>query len=370
MSVYINYRYALTGLGEGVNHHFDQILKGVSAIKKIDDPQFAHPFYGSMIPSFFLEGYSYDSRCFNLLARAIDQLKNDFPIDLQSADTLLLVATTKGPIDLLDTTKEVNVIKAMQSFLKSAYQPKNTPEVISLACVSGIAALDWGKQYLEASLYKQVIVIGVDILSPFVVAGFQSFQSLENGICKPYDKDRKGLNIGEAVALAVLSKMDCSGKDVQIIGAAGSNDANHISGPSRTGEGLMQSMDRAINDAGITTEQIDAINAHGTATPYNDEMESKAMGLLKIDHKPLNSLKGYIGHTLGASGLVESLIGSAQMDNRLVLGTFGFKEMGVSIPLNVSEHAATTKVNILLKTGSGFGGVNYSVLLKRGGQND
>src|SRR5690606_27897990 len=122
---------------------------------------------------------------------------------------------------------------------------------------------------------------------------------------------RSGINIGEAVATAFVTKDKgrLAEEAVAILGEASCNDANHISGPSRTGEGLYRSIRSALKQSTLETSEIDYISAHGTATLFNDEMEAVAFDRLGMGTIPLNSLKGYFGHTLGASGLLETLVG-------------------------------------------------------------
>ena len=123
--------------------------------------------------------------------------------------------------------------------------------------------------------------------------------------CKPYSKNRSGVSLGEATAAVLVSCSNESAK-IKIIGDGAINDANHISGPSRTGEGLFRSIESALTEAKINANQIDYISAHGTATPFNDEMEAFAFNRLGLEKVPVNSLKGFYGHTLGASGLLET----------------------------------------------------------------
>ncbi|HEU4791481.1 MAG TPA: beta-ketoacyl synthase, partial [Flavobacterium sp.] len=143
------------------------------------------------------------------------------------------------------------------------------------------------------------------------------------------------------------------------------NDANHISGPSRTGEGLFRSIQSALAEAKINSNQIDYISAHGTATPFNDEMEAIALNRLGLENIPLNSLKGFYGHTLGASGLLETVIGiQSALENKLFV-SLGFDTIGVSQPINVIEKNEDKNIHFFLKTASGFGGCNTAVVFEK-----
>ena len=161
-----------------------------------------------------------------------------------------------------------------------------------------------GMRLIQSGQYDHAVIAGADVISKFVLSGFQSFQAVSQGLCKPFDADRDGINLGEGAATVILSADKPTGEAIELVSGAISNDANHISGPSRTGEELYYAINKAMDAAGLKPQDIDFISAHGTATVYNDEMEAKAVTLAGLQHVPLNSLKGFYGHTLGASGLI------------------------------------------------------------------
>ena len=152
---------------------------------------------------------------------------------------------------------------------------------------------------------------------------------------------------------------------MEILGEASSNDANHISGPSRTGEGLYRSILSAFKEAKVGSRDIDYISAHGTATNFNDEMEAIALNRLGLDTVPLNSLKGYFGHTLGGSGLLETIVGMHSLYHNTLYASKGFTELGVSLPLNIITATTSKDLNCFLKTASGFGGCNTAAVFKK-----
>jgi 3-oxoacyl-[acyl-carrier-protein] synthase-1 len=147
-----------------------------------------------------------------------------------------------------------------------------------------------------------------------------------------------------------------------VLGGSISNDANHISGPSRTGRELSFAIDQSLKEAGLSVDDMGFISAHGTATPYNDEMEAKAINLSNLESVPLNSLKGYYGHTLGAAGLIESIVSIQSLKEGLLLPTPGYIESGVTQAVNVVAELQPTKAKSFLKTASGFGGCNAAVI--------
>ena len=146
-------------------------------------------------------------------------------------------------------------------------------------------------------------------------------------------------------------------------GGGNRNDANHISGPSRTGEGLYNAIQLALN--GVDSNKLAFINAHGTATPYNDDMESWAIERSGLAHLPVNSLKGYFGHTLGAAGILETIIsGYALLDNT-ILGTAGYETFGVAKEITINKETQSCQGTSFLKIISGFGGSNAAICFEK-----
>jgi 3-oxoacyl-[acyl-carrier-protein] synthase-1 len=239
--------------------------------------------------------------------------------------------------------------------------------VISNACISGVMAITAAFDILQSERYKNAVVIGCDVMSEFIVSGFQSFKSLTNGICKPFDISRDGLNLGEGCGTIILSTCTDNEDDNSVFVRAGatSNDSNHISGPSRTGEGLFLSVTRTLELNNLKPSDIDFISAHGTATPFNDEMESKAFNMAGLSDVPLNSLKAYFGHTLGAAGIIESVVSIEAMKADILIKTLGYSENGVPDPITIVAENQEKKQKNILKTASGFGGCNAAVVFSK-----
>jgi 3-oxoacyl-[acyl-carrier-protein] synthase I len=293
-------------------------------------------------------------------------------INPASGKTLFVISTTKGNISLLDPDKgkafekdRVN-LWASANEIASFFKNPNNPVVVSQACISGVSALLAAKMYLESGKYEHVVVTGGDILSKFVVAGFQSFKAISPTRCRPFDVSRDGLSLGEGAGTIILgTSVDnkLPGNSIVIKAGSTSNDANHISGPSRTGEGLF----RAINNTlkGQNTSDIAFINAHGTATPFNDEMEAVAISRANLDEIPVNSFKGYFGHTLGAAGLIETIVCSHSLQDSQYVQSLGFKTLGVSKNIKIISEAGKFQGTECLKMASGFGGCNAVIHLKK-----
>lgn len=283
----------------------------------------------------------------------------------------LIISTTKGNIDVLEKDNSFPESRVYLSELgkniQNFFNFKNEAIVVSNACVSGILAVSVAKTFISEGEYDHVFITSGDLVTKFILSGFNSFQALSSEPCKPYDKNRIGINLGEVSAsiLVTSSAENLPSEAVEILGDATCNDANHISGPSRTGEGLYRSVKSALQQSRLEAESIDFISAHGTATSFNDEMESIAFNRLGMENIPLNSLKGYFGHTLGASGLLETIVGMHSLEQNTLFASKGFEELGVSKPINVVSKNIKKPLHTFLKTASGFGGCNTAVIFQK-----
>ena len=301
-----------------------------------------------------------------LFILTIQDILSQSGISLADTDCGLILSTTKGNVDLLSNHPNEPDSRVylweMGRRIGRHFQAESRVEVISNACISGVSALIVAKRWIETGRYKKVIVAGGDILSHFITSGFLSFRSVSSTICRPYDAQRDGLNLGEACG-AVLLSSEGSNMDIILSGGAISNDANHISGPSRTGDGLYLAIRQAMEEASVNPEDISFINAHGTATVYNDEMESKAIHLAGLEAVPVNSMKPYFGHTLGASGIIESIICLHELKGNILFGTLSYEKVGVSMPIIVQADHRDMPMKHCIKTASGFGGCNAAIVL-------
>lgn len=385
--VYITDYNCVTPLGLDVSSNWNALVEGKSGVglHKIIENQ--EPFYASMIDSEKLDEEF--NRFFNSAQKSeIRRLANDnlsftrlekmFLLSLKplverhsiSGETAFILSTTKGNISLLKNEKtlpEGVFLSSLAQKLADFFGFKTKPIVVSNACVSGVMAIGVAKNMIQAGKYKDAFVIAGDEISEFVISGFNSFQAIGTEICKPYDKNRDGINIGEAAAAVyITSKRDENEKfSFKILGDSAINDANHISGPSRTGDGLFASINNAMTEAQVSAEKIDFISAHGTATIYNDEMEAIAFNRMNLQNIPLHSLKAYYGHCLGASGLLESIISMESALNKTLIPSKNFKETGTSQSLNIIKENQSAEIKYILKTASGFGGCNAAIVLEK-----
>jgi 3-oxoacyl-[acyl-carrier-protein] synthase I len=317
----------------------------------------------SLIPTSF-------TRLEKMFILSIHEAIKDIDLDIPNNKNLLILSTTKGNIDLLE---EINknlfsqkrlYLWEMAEVIKETLGFTNRPLIVSNACISGVLGIGIGYRYIRSGAIDNAIVCGGDILSQFVVSGFQSFQSLSAEPCKPYDISRNGLSLGEACGTIVLTSDPSKVYGLKIIteGTSTSNDANHISGPSRSGEELALAVSKSLKEAHLEPSDIGYISAHGTATPFNDEMEAKAFSIAGLSNVPLNSFKGYWGHTLGAAGVIESVAAIHSMKDDILYKSAGFRESGVPGDINVIAKNTNKKIDHLVKTASGFGGCNATIV--------
>lgn len=294
-------------------------------------------------------------------------------IDPRSPEVLFVLSTTKGNVSLLENAERfepdrVHLWRSAQ-ILGNYFGNPNEVVVVSNACISGVAAQLLAFDLMRMRGYRYAVVVGGDILGKFVVSGFQSFKALSSMRCKPFDENRDGLNLGEAAATMVFEKVTDSSSLLSNSfiwrGGGNRNDANHISGPSRTGEGLYNATMMATK--GVDNDDIAFICAHGTATRYNDDMESWAISRAGLSEVPTFSLKGYYGHTLGAAGLLECILSISALSDGCVLPTLGYEQYGVAQPMTVCDRLTATDKPCFLKLISGFGGSNAAICYGRVG---
>ncbi len=372
---YITYHHIISSLGFDSTSNFENLKAQKSGIEK-HKRENGEPFYSSIVDKEKVDVAFSKIGAINeyttlekMMLLSVHDILLASKIEITDK-TGLIVATTKGNIDTLSPKssffgdKKRVYLSELGKQIQKFFNFKNEAVVLSNACVSGVLAIAVADRLIKSNLYDDVIIVSGDLVSEFILSGFTSFQAISDSPCKPFSNDRAGITIGEAVASALVTSTK-NENAIQILGTASCNDANHISGPSRTGEGLYLCVKSALKDARVNETDIDYISAHGTATNYNDEMESIAFGRLNMLGVPLNSLKGYYGHTLGASGLLEAIIGMESLRQNTLIASEGFNELGVSQPINVIKKTTQKELNIFLKTASGFGGCNSAVILKK-----
>lgn len=360
-------------IGFTTGENLASLKNNISGIKQhLPCSMSEQPFYASLFDETHFPPATKDITKFEqvLIASISNALENT---DIKTTDpkTILIISTTKGNISLLETGTYNTEIHSRIALHHSAklvaahFNFVHTPVIVSNACISGILAMITGMRLIQSGQYENAVIAGADMITKFVLSGFQSFQAISERPCKPFDAARNGINLGEAAATVILSANEKYKGEIKIAGGSTSNDANHISGPSRTGEELFLAIKKAMKEAGVTGNDIDFISAHGTATLYNDEMEAKAITLGNMQSVPVNSLKGFYGHTLGAAGIIESVIAIHSLKENIVFPTMGFNDIGVSVPLNLSNKLKEMNLRNVLKTASGFGGCNAAMVMRK-----
>lgn len=286
-------------------------------------------------------------------------------LELKGKRTAFILSSTKGNIE-----ENISLADSAQR-IASQLGIDSKPIVVCNACISGLSALILGNRLIDSGLYDAAIVCGCDTPRQFILSGFQSLKALSPEPCRPFDMERMGLNLGEAAATLILSKNPLQGNSWRIGDGFIRNDAFHISTPSKTADGLYLSLQRTLEsftkEISSTCKQIDLkehlafINAHGTATLFNDQMESVAIGRAGLSDLPANAYKSFWGHTMGAAGILETIISMKAIDDDTILGTRGFSELGVSGKMNICAENRPTDKKGFIKMLSGFGGCNATI---------
>ena len=286
-------------------------------------------------------------------------------LELKGKRTAFILSSTKGNIE-----ENISLADSAQR-IASQLGIDAKPIVVCNACISGLSALILGNRLIDSGLYDAAIVCGCDTPRQFILSGFQSLKALSPEPCRPFDMERMGLNLGEAAATLILSKNPIQGNSWRMGDGFIRNDAFHISTPSKTADGLYLSLQRTLEsftkEISSTCKQIDLkehlafINAHGTATLFNDQMESVAIGRAGLSDLPANAYKSFWGHTMGAAGILETIISMKAIDDDTILGTRGFSELGVSGEMNICAENRPTDKKGFIKMLSGFGGCNATI---------
>ena len=367
----------ISSLGFTSEENFTNLKDGISGINQTSDPKITQvPLQVSQVDSERLNSeFSKLSnpedftRLEKLMILSISDALKQTDLDPANNETLFIFSSVKGNIDLIENEnhpfdKDRINLWAIADKVLEFFKVQTKPVFISNACISGLTAIIAASHYLKTNKYKNVIVCGGDIISEFTPSGFQSFKAVSENPCKPFDANRDGITLGEGAGTIIFTTDKNHVKEENPViyrGGANTNDANHISGPSRTGDGLYYAIRNALNEAEKNNTEIDYISGHGTATPYNDEMESKAIAWAKLNHVPVNSLKAYWGHTLGAAGIIESIAGIHSIKENCLIKSLGYSEHGVSEDINVIRDYKEQGIKNFLKTASGFGGSNAAV---------
>ena len=354
----------LSPLGETTEQNYQAVKAGRSALCRYSDHwQLPEPFSASLFSEAQWQALAAEGLTpFEALATSsVRRALKDAAVDPARKGVVLIISTTKGNVDQLtqETTDDLSPGASARKMAR-VLGFTTEPIVVCNACISGVSALLLAARLLEAGTYDVAVVCGADVQSRFVVSGFQSFHVVSSEACRPFDMERTGLSLGEAAATMILSRQP-QPQAWGIVTGAVRNDAFHISSPAKDGEGACQALRQVVQ--GVSPSQLAFINAHGTATMFNDQMESVAIERAGLSSVPVNGYKGYYGHTMGAAGVLETILSMAALDDHTILGTKGFEEAGVSGKIRLVASSEATDKQAFVKVISGFGGCNAALLV-------
>ncbi|MFO7728860.1 MAG: beta-ketoacyl-[acyl-carrier-protein] synthase family protein [Desulfonatronovibrio sp.] len=325
-----------------------------------------------------LDVFDNDSRISPLL----DLVLSSFP-ELPE-ETVPITATTKAGIDDLercmrragkDTGKKI-LPHWLTLHVRRRLGLNRSGFAVSAACASSTIALAQGAKAIASGRADSVLIVCADIVSEFVLRGFDSLKALDSRACRPFDRDRAGLSLGEgAAAIHLVSEKSANRSQSpmlgEIMGWGMACDAVHITAPARDGRGLIRAIRIALERAGLSSEEVGAVNAHGTGTIYNDAMELTAIKAVFGDRPlPVYSVKGAVGHTMAAAGGVEAVLGLASLHTGLVPPTVGLEQPDKEGRGYVSGQGMDLPGEVVMTTNSGFGGINAALVLGQAGREE
>ena len=358
-------------LGMSSQENWRAVMQGRSALRRLENykgiplPFVASVFTPEQVEELAVEGFT---RFESLAIRSITEALTHTDLDVHGERTIFILSTTKADVEELGFAAERD-----GDYHRPALSAQRIAEHVGIgggaivccnACISGVSAQILADRLISCGHYDNAVVCGADLVSSFTASGFLSFKSLSNEACRPFDADRQGLNLGEAAATIVFTRAD-SLRDGDWLFERGEmdNDAFHLSTPAPSGEGARKVLEAVMK--GRDASELAFVSAHGTATMFNDQMESVAIEKAGLSSVPLTALKGWFGHTLGASGVLEVILGMMAVSESVVLPLRGFREIGVSGKVNLSPELRATDKNSFLKMISGFGGCNAAALYRR-----
>ena len=244
-------------------------------------------------------------------------------------------------------------------------------QVIANACASGTNAIGHAFECVRSGRYQRVLTGGYDAISELVFAGFDSLQASTPEKCRPFDRDRTGMVLGEGAAILALENLDVArarGAPVlaEITGYGVSTDNFHFTQPNPSGSGPRQAMEQALQSAHLSAHRVDYINAHGTATPFNDAAEGKAIGELFGRGVPVGSTKSMMGHSLGAAGAIEAIVCLLALQHQFLPPNINFHAPDEDADLNiVANESRPASLHTVLSNSFGFGGTNASLIMQK-----
>jgi 3-oxoacyl-[acyl-carrier-protein] synthase II len=370
--VFISKVACVTALGCGAETLWRGLLGGLSGIAPLS--RFNSEHYISSLAACIADLSAPSGT--SLLDALLEQLAAQMGVVPREAR--LLAASTKGEIDQLESAcrageslPQAVLFEPLLAKISRRFDLLDSGTNINAACASSTIALGRGAAMIACGQAECVLVYAADIVSEFVFSGFSALQALSAEPCRPFDKVRKGLTLGDGGVVVLLTNEACEAYRQQpplamIAGWGAANDAHHVTAPARDGSGLILACQAAFARAGVEAGQIAAINAHGTGTLYNDAMELTAFNHLFAEQlPPLHGVKGSLGHCLGAAGGLEAVVAGYALQQQMIPGTLGCDQPEEAGQGRLSAASQDICGDYLLCTNSGFGGVNGALVLKR-----
>ncbi len=327
---------------------------------------------------------AFDSRAARLLARTLDEMAESAARAIRTWGSrrvgLVLgtstggIAETEGAFEAWKTAGSVpesfdferqHAFGGLVEFARRRLGIDGPAYAVSTACSSSGKVLGCAQRLIRSGLCDAVLAGGSDSLCQTTLRGFGSLEVVSPELCRPFSAQRNGLNIGEGAALLLVEREISSGADAlaRLLGVGETSDAWHMSHPHPEGIGALAAMKEALDQAGLSPSDVDHVNAHGTGTKANDEVEGKAIQALLGSSVPVVSTKAYTGHMLGAGGASEAVFAIACIQRGLVPMALRSEPIDPAFELNIPTEVLRREVNVVLSNSFAFGGSNVCVAL-------
>ena len=362
----------VTALGNDLASLWQGLMSGESAIRPITRFPVDQDHYKAKIAAHINDLKSSGGR--SMLQDLLERLL--LGMGSVPSDTALITATIKSGADNLESFCRGKQVGFQDVLLSSMADNAGTKLdlsyngiCVSASCASSTIAVAHGAALIESGRAEAVLVCCGDLITEYAFSGFSTLKALSPFPCRPFDRDRKGLSLGEGAAALLLmnaarARRENCDRLGTVLGWGIANDATHITAPAKSGRGLVQAIGQALRSAKKKPEEITAVSAHGTGTVYNDLMELNAFRQVFGERKlPMSSIKGSIGHTLAAAGGIEIILGLKTLSTRMVPPTVGFSNPEKGAEGQISPGPQIVSGDYLLTTNSGFGGVNAALVL-------
>ena len=347
-AVYVTASALVTPAGCGIKENLDALFSGRNF--------FSAPCHFDSRSRLLGVDHTLDEIRGNRTVSLLEKLRGSFNFNFDAGDTVLFLATTVGAVDLVE--KKCDGTLYLLEEAKKLFQVRDAV-LISAACASGQTAIRVAMEKLQRGFCRKALVVGIDSASEFVTSGFSALGAVSNTICRPYSIDRDGLVLGEAAAAVVLetTPVDASGR---IVSVAENCDARHITAPDLGGEHLAMAISSAVSGVDVA-----GVIGHGTGTKYNDISEIHALQkVFGTGIPPLFSLKGNFGHTLGATGVLQTAVALGLAGRMMFPPQANLTTPEEGAQGCVSNSARSISGKGILSLNIGFGGLNSALFLE------